>query len=251
MQVKFLCLNLWQGGNLFDEIVAFIKEHDPDIVALQEVYNGQNASLERKYRSVQALQEELGYPHESYAAAFLENILGAQIEQGNLVLSKFPILESNTSFYDVPFGERPKDELPYFEYTPRNLQHVRIDVHESKINLFNTQGVWGTDGDDNDRRVQMAQTIVNSIGDKTNVILCGDFNVQEKTKTIELIEKRLINVFKGELTTSFNMQQKTNLNLATAVVDMVFTSPNIKIISKSCPQANISDHLPLLVTFEI
>ncbi len=251
MQIKFLCLNLWQGGNLFDEIIGFIKEHDPDIIALQEVYNGTDPSWERKYRSVQTLQAELGYPHENFAAAFIENVSHGKVSQGNLILSKFPITKSDITFFDVPHGERERDERDCYLMTPRNLQHCTIDANGTKLNIFNTQGVWGEDGDDNDRRLAMGKTIVDSIQGYKNVILCGDFNVQEKTQTMELIDKHLTNIFKGELKTTFNMQQKTFPGFATAVVDMIFTSPNIKTTEKSCPKVNITDHLPLLATFEM
>ena len=38
---------------------------------------------------------------------------------------------------------------------------------------------------------------------------------------------------------------------ATAAVDMIFVSPNIKIIEHDCPDVDISDHLPLVTTMSI
>jgi endonuclease/exonuclease/phosphatase family metal-dependent hydrolase len=99
----------------------------------------------------------------------------------------------------------------------------------------------------------MGELIAEQVKDLENVILAGDFNLFPSTKTVELIEDHLKNVFKNELTTSFNMKQKTNpnTNYATSVVDMIFVSKNIKVIQHYCPQVDISDHLPLVSVIEL
>jgi len=66
---------------------------------LQEVYNGTDPKLERKYRSLQALQNELNYPFIDFAPAFLDNRDEGKIEQGNAVLSKFPITNNSIEFF--------------------------------------------------------------------------------------------------------------------------------------------------------
>ena len=58
-------------------------------------------------------------------------------------------------------------------------------------------------------------------------------------------------MFKDELKTTFNMKRKTDPGYAAAVVDMIFISKNIEVISHDCPQVDISDHLPLVCKFNI
>lgn len=250
MRLKFLCLNLWQGGNLLDEAIAWIKQEDPDVIAMQEVYDGKDPSWERRFRSMDVLREALGYPHAAFAPAFLERTAFGKVEQGNAVFSRFPMTESAPIFYDVPYGER-EDKPEYFERTPRNLQRVALDVNGIEMDIFNTQGVWGKDGRDNERRIEMGRVIAEAVRDAANVILAGDFNVNPDTESVSRIERELGNVFKDGLASTFNMKQKTNPVFATAVVDMVFVSPTMTVVSKSCPNVNVSDHLPLLVTLEI
>ena len=98
MQIIFLTLNVWNGGKLFDEIVAFIKKEDPDIVALQEMYNGTDPSLERQYRSFSEFKNALGYEHASFSPAFLDHLPPLPVEQGNAIYSKYPILSTVTTF---------------------------------------------------------------------------------------------------------------------------------------------------------
>ena len=88
----------------------------------------------------------------------------------------------------------------------------------------------------------MGKVIRNRIEGEKNVILSGDFNVNPDTQTIDYL--------KNATTTSFNLKIKTAPGFDTAVVDMVFTSPNIKALSRECPSIEISDHLPLVCEFE-
>lgn len=234
-----------------DEILAFLKREDADVVFMQEVYDGHDSAWERKFRSMDVLRDVLSYSHEHFAPAFLERTDFGKVEQGNAILSKFPILESQVYFYDQPYSER-EDRVEYFETTPRNLQRVAVNFGGRTIQVFNTQGVWGKDGNDNDRRLAMAQTIVDALAPYDPVVLAGDFNVQEKTKTISLIEEQLVNVFKQDSrTTSFNMKHKINPGFATAVVDMVFVSPSIQVLKHRQCSENVSDHLALTATLEI
>ena len=251
MKIKFVCINLWQGGNLMDEILEFLKREDADVVLMQEVYDGHDPSWERKFRSMDLLRKELGYQHENFAPAFLERTNFGKVEQGNAILSKYPILESQVYFYDQPYGER-EDKPEYFETTPRNLERVATLVGGRTIQVFNTQGVWEEDGKDNARRLMMGQSIINAIRPYHSVVLGGDFNVREEMKTIGLIEEHLMNVFKQDnRSTSFNMRHKTNPGFATAVVDMLFVSSSLTVLEHRQCDEDISDHLALVVIIEM
>ena len=229
---------------MMDQILSFVRKENPDVLVMQEVYDGHDLLWERKFRSLDVLREELKYPYEHFTPAFLERTSFGVVEQGNAVLSKFPLLESKTLFYDVPYGER--EDLPaYYKMTPRNLQHVTLDVQGRMIHLFNTQGVWGEDGEDNERRLIMGKQIVEAVVPYHDVILAGDFNVQGNTKTIGMIENQLVNVFQNERVSSFNMRYKTNPGFATAVVDFIFVSPSLSVTQKWFYDEDVSDHLAL------
>jgi len=252
MNIKFICLNLWQGGNLFDGILDFLKAEDADIVALQEVYNGVTPNLERKYRSLQVIQDKLNYPFTDFAPAFLDNRKEGKIEQGNAVLSKFPIIENNIEFFNEPYRKDYTEEEKNFPSCPRNLEYVVLDTPEGNLNIFNLQGVWDLDGDNySERRQKMSDVIIKNIRGKENVILAGDTNARPTNEAIRRIGKYLSNIFAGELKTTFNMKRKDDQGYAQAVVDMIFVSPKIKVISKSCPNIDISDHLPLIANLQI
>lgn len=252
MKIKFLTLNIWLGGKLFDGMLSFLKKEDVDVVALQEAYNGSNPAWDRNFRSVEILKKELGYEYISFSKCILDRRSFGKIEQGNVIFSKFPIISENSIFYDVPYQEKSEETETDWREWPCNLQHVEILINDKKLDIFNTHGPWDLNGDvDNHRRLTMSRVIVEHIKDKEYVILAGDFNAKPQTQTIRNIEEHLQNVFKHELSSTFNMKQKTDPGYATAVVDMIFVSKNITVLEHFCPQVDVSDHLPLVVTLDI
>lgn len=251
MKIKFATLNIWSGGRLLDKIISFIKKEAPDVVTMQEVRNGKDLRLEKQCRTMGVFKKELRYPYSVFAPAFLNTLSVGKIDEGNAILSRFPIIYDKVTFFDNEFGEFNSENSKHFELIPCILQHTVIEHQSLKLNIFNAHGIWGLDGKDNEDRLKMSKIIINEIKDKANVILAGDFNVKPNTKTIQNIELYLKNVFRDELITTFNMKQKVGEGYATSVVDMVFVSKNIKVLSHFCPRYDISDHLPLVCTLEL
>lgn len=251
--VKIITLNLLYGGLFFDNILSFFKKENPDILLLQEVYNGQGSSLPRNYRSIEVLTLQLPEFFYHFAPELLDHREEGIFEIGNAIFSRFPIIEDKTIFYDIPYDnqyvEAEKDGD--FSKDPCNLQYVKIDHNGVFLNVFNTHGVWGFKGRDNERRFHMSDILVENIQNDENVILGGDFNTNPDTKSMQRLEKYLTNVFKGDLKSTFNMKHKTNLGYATAVVDMIYIDKKMKILDKRCPDVNVSDHFPLVVTIAV
>lgn len=252
--MKILNLNLYEGGLFFDQVLNFIKTENPDIFCLQEVYNGQDSELPIHFRSIEVLTQ--AFP--SYYFYFSPELLSVtplgKIDVGNAIFSRFPFIKTETHFFSIPYGEHQQKPANHdWSKNPKNMQLCEIEIEGKTLTVVNLHGVWGLDGGDNPARLAMSRVIINQVKDKKRTVLMGDFNVQPKTTTIQNIEEHLVNVFKNELTTSFNLKYK-NLEkypgYATAVVDMFFVSPDLKIVSKSCPIVDVSDHLPLVCVLD-
>jgi len=250
MKIKFLTLNLFEGGKLFDNILKFLDKEKPDILALQEVYDGKDKKLAKNLRSMEVLKQFLNKYHYHFTPELIVVRDEGKIIEGNAIFSKFPILNSSVIFFSHPYGEydRYPEEGDYAKH-PKNMHCCSIKIENKILNACNIHGIWGRDGNDTKDRIKMSKIIVNQIKGKKNVILAGDFNINYNTKTIKNIEKHLISVFKNQLITSFNLKRKdltASPGYAKAAVDMIFTSPNLEILSKRCPDVDVSDHLPLL-----
>ncbi len=246
MTIKFLSLNVW-GGRLLDKVISFVQTEKPDICVFQEVHNGLDQDKEPHLRTFSIFKEKLGLPYSLFSATHREK----GIERGNATFSKFPLTLVDTIFFDVPYKEDYNDTQSNFEYAPRNMQYSQADINGNVLNIFNVHGIWGADGNDNERRNFMTRTIIDKVKGLERVVLSGDFNLRSDTQAIATIEVLLKNIFKGELTTSFNMKYKSNPGYATAVVDMTFVSPKIQVVNHYCPVVDISDHVPLVSILEV
>ncbi len=256
MTIKVVSLNLWNGGRLFDEARSFLLSEQADIMFLQEAYNGQVQSLENRFQTVTLLQQAFPEYDYHFAPAYLDTRQdGHKIEDGQLLLSRFPLSDTRTIFFDVPYGEYDQDAMTDFRQFPAGLQVATIRPSDKPIRLLNVHGPVDLDGlADTDRRLRMAQVIAAEVAEADQVILAGDFNVQPETKSIKVIEKSLHNVFAGELETTFNVKRKDLTKFPgyqTAVVDMMFVSESIEVVHHYCPDVDVSDHLPLVAQLKL
>lgn len=248
MAFKIISLNLWHGGELLPAILDFLRAEDADIVALQEVYGSREKALPAKYRSLEALAP-LGYPYHDYAPAYLERRDEGLIPQGNAVISKFPITDRSARFMFEPTQADYVDVPEQYPILPRVLQAVQLDTPDGELNVYNLHGVWDLDGDNySPQRQRMTEVIIDEIKGKQNVVLTGDSNATAGNRLMTEISQHLKNVFEPTPKSTFNMRQKTDPGYATAAVDIMFASSNIEVLTRDCPDVDVSDHLPLVAT---
>jgi len=254
MKIKVVTVNLWLGGILIDSIIEFLKAQNADLVLMQEVYNGEDPELEQQYRSMQVLQQALGYPYADFVADYRDfDQTDGKAQRGNGILSKFALTSHDPIYFDTPYSETYRDVPEQFPDCPRDLQHVTAATPDGMIEVFNIQGVWDLDGDRySDKRQKMAQTVIQEVKDLPYVILAGDTNAKPTNQAIIDIEQHLKSVFeKDELQSTFNMRRKDNPGYATAAVDMILVSPSMRVVEKSCPDVDVSDHLPLVAVLDV
>lgn len=243
--LKVITVNTW-GGRLLDSLSAFLKKENADIVFLQEVYNAEDSKLEPRFRLLSEFLSRLPYSYHAYAPTFLDTRSVGDVICGNAILSKFPITDQSYTPFDVLFGKYDEESLDNFEYLPTNMQRAALEFAGKTLNVFNVHGIWGFDGKDSERRMNMSNIIVKQILGKENVIMGGDFNLLPNTKTIANIEKHVESVFKNQLTSTFNMAHKDKPGYAVSAVDMIFVSPNIKVLEHYMSMDDVSDHRPLV-----
>lgn len=253
MNIKVVCLNIWQG-NLLSESIDFIKSQSADIVLLQEVYNGSQTDLQDKYRSFSILKTELNYATNVFAMAYLEHLPYGPVHHGNAILSHFPSTASSVYFMVDPVDPdfEYQDISEHWPLLPPPLQQVELDTPAGLVNVFNMHGPWDLDGDNfSPKRQRMSQVILRETKEVANVILAGDSNAKASNQAMISLEPQLKSVFGQEVKSTFNMRRKDNPGYATAAVDHMFTSSNIKVISKTVLDVDVSDHLPLVVELQI
>lgn len=252
MKLKVISLNIWMGGNLFAEALEFLKQQDADILALQEVHDSSDQNLAEQHRTFSVLKAALGYEHADFVPAFINNLEVGKVPEGNAIFSKYPITARDHVFLNEPFNDNYYEIPENYASQPHTLQHVVIQTAVGDINYYNVHGVWDLDGDNySDRRQQMSRVILDQVKGQKNIILGGDTNAKPTNQAMLNIAAAVPSVFGTTVKSTFNMRRKDNPGYATAAVDMLFASPNIKVLQKDVPDVDISDHLPLIVTFSL
>jgi endonuclease/exonuclease/phosphatase family metal-dependent hydrolase len=254
MKLKVMSLNMWHGGYLWDAAVEFIKSEDADILLLQEAYDGHDPSTERRFRMMDEFNSLLGYEYSDFAKVMNYVTPEGSFPHGNAIFTKFPITSRSFSYFTEPSPGRDEyEDIPEnWPILPSVLQHVELDTLAGTVDVFNMHGVWDLDGDSySQNRQKMRDVILDDIADKKNVIVAGDSNAKASNRAMRELEPQLKRVFGQELKSTFNMRRKDNPGYATAAVDLIFVSPNIEVLDKSCPDVDVSDHLPVIATLEI
>ncbi|MDB5175499.1 MAG: endonuclease [Candidatus Saccharibacteria bacterium] len=251
MKIKVISLNMYEGI-LLDKAVDFLKLENPDILFLQEVY-GQNApESDNQFRTLEILQNTLQLSHSYFIPGLRHRREEGKFLIGNAIFSRYPIIRSTAVFFNAPYNDDFVVDPKYNHMYPHTLQHVVIDTPDGEVNAFNIHGTWDLDGDNySEQRKQMSQAIIRAVESKPHVILAGDTNAKPTNQAMRRVEQHLTSVFGDSLKTTFNMSRKNNPGYASAAVDMMFVGHDITIVERKCPNVDVSDHLPLVVTLDV
>lgn len=241
---------------MWNNALDFIRAEDPDILLMQEVFNDHNPKVEQRFRTIDEYMKLGMFSDYDFAPAMLFVAEHGKVEQGNAIFSKLPLTKRyEPVFFNEPFNDNYVDVAPYFETVARNLQHVTLEANGKPLDIFNFQGVWDLDGDnDSPKRQRMCNIILENVHNLEHVVLGGDTNARPTNPSMQKVAAELKNVFAGELSTTFNLKQKDlekYPGYADSVVDMLFVSPDMRVIEHSCPEIDASDHLPLVMTIEL
>ena len=229
--LRVVCYNIRHGRGM-DNVVDLtrtanaIKALNPDLVAIQEVdLNTQRTNADQP----KILGEKLGM-HYAFGKA-----IGYQGgEYGLLVLSRFPILEHQM----IILPQEGNQEQ-------RGLQIAKIGIPDAKgkiIRFANTH-LGGSQS-----AIETQSDRVNALlsdGDEP-VILAGDFNARPESTAIQTLLKHWTDATDKTPTAPSNNPQKK--------IDYIFYKPpsRLKVKETKIVQDSItSDHLPVLVIFEI
>ncbi len=146
-----------------ERIIKILKEHDADIVLLQEVDEG--APRSRELKLAKELAEALGYQY--YAMG--HNVSLRKGRYGNATLSRFPILKERN--IDLTVGKRKR----------RGCQHTTIELgneanHKKLLEVFNLHLGLSARERQKQAGILARSDEFSSLDLETPCIVGGDFN---------------------------------------------------------------------------
>jgi endonuclease/exonuclease/phosphatase family metal-dependent hydrolase len=223
-----------------------------------------------KYRSKEYLDKELSklYLYSFFGPLWVSKAIkkggkvffdfGGNIEQGNEVMSKLPIVEASSEYYHKTFSYAPDWESFIESDHSRAVQVVKLQKGKKRFQVLNVHGIWTPDKKGDKRTIEQCKYIVKA-AKKENLptIIAGDFNLLPDTKSIGVMNSAFRNLTKDSnvITTRpayiDKVEKNMNLDEGGNIVDYIFVSKGVEVKDFKVVKSNVSDHLPLILEFEI
>lgn len=225
-QKKWPLLGLLGGTkNHLGEIIDFIDEVNPDVAGLVEVDNG--SYRHGKKCQVELIAEKLGHFH-SYRSKYAENSHWQQIpiynKQGNAFLAKDSIRNEK------------------FHYFKKGMKKLVIELELENVTFFLVHLALSF----KTRQMQILHLydMVKSC-DRPHIV-AGDFNLFTGEDEIKLLMSA-----SGLKNADLEMRPSYPCKNPKRHLDFILHSPEIKITNFEMPRVQLSDHLPLVIDFDI
>jgi len=243
--MKLESLNVW-GGRMLIPLLDHIKQHasEIDIFCFQEILNNptQPSSNIETIENLFEIFESALPNHQGYFNPALTNNIGLAtfikksikvVDQGDIFVYRW--LDSIENNDPTTLG--------------RNMQFIQFELNNQTYTVANLHGLWtGAGTSDTPDRIKQSEIINDFFSTIAGPsILCGDFNLDPSSKSIELLEqgrRNLIREYKVESTRAdfFKWPDK--------IADYMLVSKNITVNNFQVQQQTVSDHLPLILDFK-
>lgn len=231
-QLKILCYNL-RFGELasLEELAAFIKEQDPDIVALQEVDNHTYRDRAPKQNG-KDFATELGF-RTGMLAAYGKTIPYMGGYYGIAILSKYPLAKVERIY--LPKTENGKEQRAVLVADVEYREGEYITFASTHLDYTNTE----------ERQVQVKKLNEVLLSTPYPVIVAGDFNARPDSKEIKegMSAWQVVS----------NLEPTVPADAPRSTIDYIFCYPKDKWkqIDATTYQTELSDHLPISATVEL
>mgnify|MGYP001593384023 CR=1 FL=1 len=235
--MKIIFLNCWYAktGRVFFD---FVKENslNTDIFCFQEVYP-------KLFSKLQELQpNHVG----RYATENKVELLGYVYGEAIFVKKGLDIVSSGK----INLFRQVYNDVGY-------MQYANIRISGKMIYLANIHGKARPGHKlDTPARLRQSKLIIDFLENKPGLkIIGGDFNLLLETRSVGMFEeagyRNLIKEFDIKDTRGKLSHRQFTQKDIQYFADYVFISPNVKVKSFSVPNIEVSDHLPLILDFEV
>ncbi len=252
-QVKIVSLNIQHGWNSdgampvifrkadlltnLNKISDLLKEHQPDVVLLQEV--DRISPLTRKIDQLQYIAERVGYLHHAHGVSS-EMRVGNRIvyAAGCGIMSRFPITSSENIKFDLTF---PSPRKGFLVATLQVEESKKLTVVSAHLPVLDVLRVGS-------RRGQI-QRMIETLRNRGPVVIGGDLNM-----SLSLINRENIRI----LATGLNMETHSSSIISDSAtypawdprrnIDWIFASRELTISDYKVLRERVSDHLAVRTT---
>ncbi len=255
MRMRLISLNVGLRIDNAEKVGDFIRGQQPDIVAFQELMRHFDDSVYSKYRSKKVIEDILKMPHSFFGPQWVANRImkdgkvhhdfNGFVEQGNEILSRFPIAYARNEFYHKSYSLE-LDHTDFFtEDHPRCVEIVELDLGKRRLQVLNLHGLYSRDKKDSERTLAQCRFVIEAAKRKDiPTIIAGDFNLLPDTESIGLMNEEFRN-----LTTEYGI--RSTVPDGRFAIDYIFVDRRIRVDRFEVLATDVSDHLPLVLDFGI
>ena len=265
--MKIMCLNGW-GGKLYDNLLPYLTEENPDILCLQEVvhtpetendwlmYKDGNHILPQRanfFRDVQkTLPDHIGIfcPASQGVLWHQETKIPSQWGLATFVRKSHPIIGQIQKFVHKSYS--PYD---YGEH-PRSRSAHAIKVFDYKANkpivVAHMHGLRDLNGKmDTPERAQQAHTFMSLVNElieqNDSLVVCGDFNVEPNSETLRILSEAGLTELVTTRTTKGT--RNSHYKKESRFADYMLVNEHTNVLDfKVIFEPEVSDHCPLILT---
>ncbi|APY00788.1 endonuclease/exonuclease/phosphatase family protein [Lacinutrix venerupis] len=228
--VRLFNLYKWiPNEDVEENIVSFIKQEAPDVLALQEYHPRESTKL-------------------SFYKYKYEKLLGKNKKYGQAIFSNYPIVNSGSIEFPNTFNNaiyidivKSKDTIRIYNI---HLQSLRIDPKLETLTTKESEKLFNGIG--NTFKVQELQAelfLKHKSNSKYKSIICGDFN----NTAFSYVYKQVKEEFKDTFKEAGNGFGRTyNFKFFPMRIDFIFTDPSFKINAFKTYDVEYSDHYPIM-----
>ncbi len=224
MQIKLLSWNIWHGKHL-DDVIAFLKTQNADIIALQEVvkYDDQEDTATQ-------IAKSLGYSYIYYKAFYTERHT-PHYEMGNAILSRFPIQTSQCHFLST---------MKEYQGNAATEPRIAVEATIEGIKVFSVHLAYSENWKSSEMRMQQIEKL-SPLLQNDRTVLMGDMNGGADLPEIQKISEILKNADANPITPTHREHR----------IDHIFVSTDINVKNFEILDSKASDHLPITAILEI
>lgn len=259
--MKLLDLNIGIKLDNNEDVLSFINKENADICTFQEAMNGTEDSCFEMFKSANKICGNADYPYNAFAPLFIADGItkdgnmvrdfGGKAEQGCLLISKYNIKEHKNQFYYNEYRYEYDATKFREEDWCRSIQNAIIEINGKEVQIINVHGIWNIDKIGDARTIKQSEFILNNIRDDIPVIVVGDFNLLPDTESINILNSKLINLIDKYGIKSTRPTFDDGLDVGNLVCDYVFVNDKVIVNDFKVINSNISDHLPIILDFDI
>lgn len=243
------------------DVLENIKQFNADICTFQEAMMAKENSCFDMFKSANIIIKNANYKYNNFSPIYIAKgvekdgvmvrAFGGLSEQGSLLISKFEINNAQNLFYYNNY--KTYYDATYFKEQDwaRSIQTCILNINGNPLQIINVHGIWTKDKLGDNRTIKQSQFILEHARKDIPCIIVGDFNLLPNSTSIKILNEQfnnLINLYNIKTTrpTFDDGLDKGNL-----VCDYIFVNNKVNVKDFKVVNSNISDHLPLILDFEI